>query len=114
MTYTHNYYSDFLTNVFGTNADYISIQPVSMCVFVRNNKEIEFTVTHHGDKANLSNFQKTIIKIIKQFIKLFGLKLANINFSGNTLVGLRATCILVPDNFDEFMTLAKMIGIRKC
>ena len=114
MTYTHNYYSDFLTNVFGTNADYTSIQPVSMSIFVRNNKEIEFMVTHHGDKSNLSNFQKTIRKIIKQFVKLFGLKLTNMKFSGNSLVGLRANCILVPDNFDEFMTLAKMIGIHKC
>ena len=47
-------------------------------------------------------------------MKLFGLKLDNIKFSGNNLVGLKANCILIPDNFDEFMTLAKMIGIRKC
>ena len=114
MTYTHNYYSSFLTNVFGTNADYTSIQPVSMSIFVRNNKEIEFIVAYHGGELSLSNFQKTIRKIIKQFMKLFSLKLDNIKFSGNNLVGLKANCILVPDNFDEFMTLAKMIGIRKC
>ena len=114
MTYTHNYYSDFLTNVFGTNADYNSIQPVSMSVFVRNNKEIEFTVTHHGGESGLPNFQKVIRKITQHFMNLFGLKLANIKFSGNNLVGLRAICILVPDNFDEFITLAKMIGVRKC
>lgn len=114
MTYTHNYYSNFLTNVFGTNADYTSIQPVTMSVFVCNNKEIEFTITHHGGEAGLPNFQKTIRKIIKQFMNLFGLKLENIKFSGNNLVGLRATCILVPDDFDEFMTLAKMIGVSKC
>lgn len=113
MTYTIPYYSDFLTNVFGTNADYNTIMPVTISVFVYN-KQIKFTITHHGGRSSLQNFQKTVKKVIKQFVSLFGLKLVNIKFSENNLIGLKANCILISDNFDEFMTLAKMIGIRKC
>ena len=111
----HIYYSDFLTNVFGTNANYSILQPLSISIFVHNNMKIEFSLTHFCNSINflaVKDFQNTTKKIIKHFMELFNLKLDKVNFNLNKNNQYEAEYILVSDNFDDFMTLAKIVGIK--
>ena len=110
----HIYYSDFLTNVFGTNANYSILQPLSISIFVHNNMKIEFSLIHFCNSINflaVKDFQNTTKKIIKHFMELFNLKLDKVNFNLNKNNQYEAEYILVPDYFDDFMTLAKIVGI---